>query len=136
MFPIFVSLTNVSFMSPSLYLQRFQLVTALDLIMSYYTISFDSDIGKICYDNTALSKYSYKRLPIVMIKSWDIFQLKMSNLLSFLEYLRVYLDDLLVLTRFIWRPTTEAWGSTNESGSCWLVPTKVLSPSCRRCTLF
>ena len=36
---------------------------------------------------------------MVTVGSPDIFQLKMSNLMSTLEYIVVYLDDLLVLNK-------------------------------------
>ena len=40
-------------------------------------------------------KYSYLRLPI----SVDIFQAEMMNLMEVLEYVRAYINDLLVITR-------------------------------------
>ena len=43
-------------------------------------------------------KYLHKRLPIGMARSLDIFESKKSNLI-FLVYLRVYLDNLFVLTK-------------------------------------
>ena len=41
----------------------------------------------------------YKRLPVSMAKSTDIFQGEMTDLISMLKYVGVYLDDLLVLTK-------------------------------------
>ena len=41
-------------------------------------------------------KYSYKRLPMQKAGSPDIFQEKMSELLMALEYVKAYLDDLLI----------------------------------------
>ena len=41
-------------------------------------------------------KYSYKRLPIGIAESWEC---KTSNLISVLEYVRVFLDDLCLLTK-------------------------------------
>src|SRR5688500_13464014 len=39
------------------------------------------------------------RLPIELCNSPDIFQVKMSELMSGLEFARVYLDDLLFITK-------------------------------------
>jgi hypothetical protein len=45
------------------------------------------------------STYSYKRLPIGIAGSPDIFQRKMLELIESLEYLQAYLDDLLCISR-------------------------------------
>jgi hypothetical protein len=44
-------------------------------------------------------KYSYLRLPMGYAGSADIFQAEMMNLMEGLEYVRAYIDDLLVITR-------------------------------------
>ena len=44
-------------------------------------------------------QYFYKRLPMGVAGSPDIFQSKMSELMAALEFVRAYLDDLLVITR-------------------------------------
>jgi hypothetical protein len=44
-------------------------------------------------------KYSYLRLPMGYAGSADIFQAGMMNLMEGLEYVRAYIDDLLVITR-------------------------------------
>ncbi len=44
-------------------------------------------------------KYSYKRLPMGIAGSPDIFQSKMSELMEDLEYVWAYLDDLLCISR-------------------------------------
>jgi hypothetical protein len=46
-----------------------------------------------------LGKYSYKKLPMGIAGSPDIFQGKMLELMESLEYLRVYLDDLLCISK-------------------------------------
>ena len=43
-------------------------------------------------------KYEYQRLPMGLSNSPDIFQEKMSELMTDLEFVRVYIDDLLCLT--------------------------------------
>ena len=44
-------------------------------------------------------KYSYLRLPMGYAGSADIFQAEMMDLMESLEYVRAFIDDLLVITR-------------------------------------
>jgi hypothetical protein len=74
-------------------IERFSYATALDLNMAYYTIRLDPDASKICTIIFPWGKYSYKRLPMGIAGSPDIFQGKMSELMKTLEYVRAYLDD-------------------------------------------
>jgi len=52
---------------------------ALDLNMGYYTMSLDLDASKICTIIFPWGKYSYKRLPMGIAGSPNIFQEKMSD---------------------------------------------------------
>jgi hypothetical protein len=67
--------------------------------MGYYTIRLDPDASKICTIIFLCGKYSYKQLPMGIAGSPDIFQRKMSELMESLEYVRVYLDDLLCISK-------------------------------------
>ncbi len=80
-------------------IKGFYYATALDLNMGYYTIRLDSDASKICTIIFLWGKYSYKRLPMGITGSPDIFQGKMSELMESLEYVRAYLDDLLCISK-------------------------------------
>ena len=80
-------------------LEGFTYATALDLNMGYYTISLDPEAAKICTIIFPWGKYSYKRLPMGIAGSPDIFQEKMSDLMATLEFVRTYLDDLLIITK-------------------------------------
>ena len=80
-------------------LEGFTYATALDLNMGYYTIGLDPDASKICTIIFPWGKYSYKRLPMGIAGSPDIFQEKMSDLMATLEFVRTYLDDLLIITK-------------------------------------
>ena len=80
-------------------LEGFTFATALDLNMGYYTIRLDPDASKICTIIFPWGKYSYKRLPMGIAGSPDIFQAKMSELMATLEFVRTYLDDLLCITK-------------------------------------
>jgi hypothetical protein len=57
-------------------LEGFTFATALDLYMGYYTIRLDPDASRICTVIFPWGKYSYKRLPMGIAGSLDIFQSK------------------------------------------------------------
>jgi hypothetical protein len=80
-------------------IKGFYFATALDLNMGYYTIRLDPDASKICTIIFPWGKYSYKRLPIGIAGSLDIFQGEMSELMESLEYVGAYLDDLLCISK-------------------------------------
>ena len=79
-------------------MEGFTYATQLDLNMGYYTIRLDPDAQKICTIILPWGKYSYQRLPMGIQNSPDIFQERMSTLMEELEYVRAYIDDLLVIT--------------------------------------
>jgi hypothetical protein len=67
-------------------LEGFTFATALDFNMGNYTIRLDPNASRICTVIFPLGKYSYKRLPMGIASSPDIFQSKMSELMEDLEY--------------------------------------------------
>jgi hypothetical protein len=66
-------------------IEGFSYATALDLNMGYYTIRLDPDASKICTVIFPWGKYSYKRLPMGIAGSPDIFQEKILELIESLE---------------------------------------------------
>ena len=70
--------------------------TALDLNMGHYTIRLDPDASRICTITFPWEKYSYLQLPMGIADSADIFQGRMSQLMMALDYVKTYIDDLLV----------------------------------------
>jgi hypothetical protein len=72
---------------------------ALDLNMGYYTIKLDPNASRICTIIFPWGKYSFKRLPMGIAGSPDIFQSKILELIESLEYVQAYLDDLLCISR-------------------------------------
>jgi hypothetical protein len=80
-------------------IEEFSHATTLDLNMGYYTIRLDPDASKICTVIFSWGKYSYKRLPMGIAGSSDIFQGKMSEVMESLEFARAYLDDLLCISK-------------------------------------
>ena len=72
--------------------------TSLDLNMGYYTVHLDLYSQQLCTIVTPWGKYQYLRLPMGVNVSPDVFQEKMSSLMQDLEYVRTYLDDLLIIS--------------------------------------
>jgi hypothetical protein len=79
-------------------LDKFAYITSPDLNMGYYTIKLYSDAQKLCTIVTTFGKYQYLRLPMGVSCSPDIFQEKISDLMQHLNFVRTYLDDLLVIS--------------------------------------
>jgi transposase InsO family protein len=79
-------------------LEGFSYATSLDLNMGYYHIMLSPESQVLCTIVLPWGKYEYLRLPMGLSNSPDIFQEKMSALMYDLEYVRTYLDDLLVIT--------------------------------------
>jgi hypothetical protein len=67
--------------------------------MGYYTIRLDPKAIVMFTIIFPWGKYSYMRLPMGFAGSADIFQAEMMDLMESLEYVRAYIDDLLVITR-------------------------------------
>jgi hypothetical protein len=82
-------------------LEGFTYATALHLNMGYYTIWLVPMASKICTIIFPWGKYSYKRLPMGFGGSADIFQAQIMDLVASLEFVRAYMDDLLIITRGI-----------------------------------
>ena len=67
--------------------------TSLDLNMGYYHIELTPFSKSLCTIVTPFGKYEYQRLPMGLYNSPDIFQERMYELFSDLEYVRAYIDD-------------------------------------------
>jgi hypothetical protein len=67
--------------------------------MGYYTIRLDPTVAKMCTIIFPWGKYLYQRLPMGFAGSADIFQAEMGNLMATLKYVRVYIDNLLVIIK-------------------------------------
>ena len=70
--------------------------------MGYYHIELDPKAKELCTIVLPSGKYEYQRLPVGLCNSPDIFQEKISNLMYYLEYVRTYINDLLVITNVDW----------------------------------
>lgn len=77
-------------------LSGFKWATAIDLSMGYYHIPLDEESQKLCTTILPWGKYRYKRLPMGIKNSPDVFQSIMTEILGDLEYTRTYIDDVLI----------------------------------------
>jgi hypothetical protein len=83
-------------------LEGFQYATSVDLNMGYYHIQLDPMSRTLCTIVLPWGKYEYQKLPMGLCNSPDIFQEKMNELFQDLDYIRAYIDDLLVLSNESW----------------------------------
>jgi hypothetical protein len=65
----------------------------------HYKIRLNPDAQRLCTIVLPWGKYKYLQLPMGILHAPDIFQAKMSSLMAGLEFVRVYLDDCLILNK-------------------------------------
>ena len=78
-------------------IEQFECTTAIDLLQGYYHIPLSEKAQKICTTILPWGKYSYKRLPMGLASAPDIFQSIMTDLFGDLDYVLVYIDNILVV---------------------------------------
>jgi hypothetical protein len=83
-------------------LEGFTHATSIDLNMGYYHIELTPNAQRLCTIILPWGKYEYQKLPMGLSNSPDIFQECMSDLMSGLEFCRVYIDDLLAINKGPW----------------------------------
>jgi hypothetical protein len=79
-------------------LEGFMYATSFDLNMGYYHMLLSPFSSRLCTIVLPWGKYMYCRLPMGLSISPDVFQEKMSKLMSGLDFALAYLDDLLILS--------------------------------------
>ena len=67
--------------------------------MGYYHIVLSERSSDICTIITEYGKYKYKRLPMGVACSPDIFQAKIYELLGDIEGTKAYIDDILCVQK-------------------------------------
>ena len=67
--------------------------------MGYYHIELSAKSKELFTIVTQWGKYEYQQLPMGLCNSPNIFQEKMSELFAGLDTVRVYIDDLLHVTK-------------------------------------
>ena len=84
--------------------------TTLDLNMGYYTLRLSLAMSEMCTIIFPGWKYSFQRIPMGASNAPDIFQAKMGTLFQDLEYVRAYLDDLLILSSSMFKDHLDKLG--------------------------
>jgi hypothetical protein len=79
-------------------MEGFTFASVPDLNMGYYHIKLHADAQKLCTNVFPWGKYKYKRLSIGIKIAPDVFQKVISKLVQDMEYVKTFLDDLLILT--------------------------------------
>jgi hypothetical protein len=79
-------------------LEGLMYTTSLDLNMGYYHMLLTPFARRLCTIVLPWGKYKYCRLPMGLPVSPDIFQEKVSELMTGLDFARAYLDDLLIIS--------------------------------------
>ena len=69
--------------------------------MSYYQIKSYPFSRKLCTIVLPLRKYEYQKLPMGLCNSLDIFQEKMNELFNCLDYVRTYIDSVLIICHHV-----------------------------------
>ena len=83
-------------------LEGFHYDISLYLNMGYYHIRLRKNTSNLCTILLPWGKYSYKSLPMGVSYSPEIFQPKMNYLFHVFEFIRDYMDDILILTKGDW----------------------------------
>ena len=90
-------------------LEGFQYATSLDLNMGYYHLELSPESKELCTIVLPFGKFEYQRIPMGLCNSPDIFQEKINEIFDGLDFVRAYIDDVLVLTSGkLRRPSGEA----------------------------
>jgi hypothetical protein len=76
---------------------KFFMVSSLDMSMGYYSTVLDESSSKCTAFVVPWGKYGCLRLPMGISTAPDKFQARTQSLLGDLPFVRIYLDDVLVL---------------------------------------
>ena len=83
-------------------LEKFKYSSSIDLNMGYYHICLIKKDSSLCTIIIQWIKYRYKGLTMGVSNTPDIFQEKMNKMFRGFEFIRVYIDDLLIMTKGDW----------------------------------
>ena len=83
-------------------LEVFKYATSLDINMRYYPIPLSENASNLCTIILPWGKYRYKHLPMGVPTLPDILQKTINDLFHGFEFIRAYIDDLLILTNRNW----------------------------------
>jgi Reverse transcriptase (RNA-dependent DNA polymerase) len=74
----------------------YQFLTKLDISMQYYTFELDNQAKEFCTITTPFGNYQYQRMPMGCCQSSDVAQEVMESILSNLDDVQCYIDDVAV----------------------------------------
>ena len=77
---------------------KFTYVTALDLSMGFYHFELDEELKQLTTFMLPWGLYRYKRLPMGLCVSPDLFQEHMTKLFAGVPYVKVFIDDILIFS--------------------------------------
>ena len=70
--------------------------------MGYYQIRLSEEASSLCTIILPLGKYQYKHLPMEVSNSPVIFQEKMNEMFHGFEFIQMYTNNLLIITKGDW----------------------------------
>ena len=82
--------------------EDFKYATSLDLNMVYYHITLSEESSNLCMITIHWVNYRYKHLQIGVRNSSDSFQEKMNEIFHRFDFIRAYIDNLLIITKSGW----------------------------------
>ena len=74
--------------------QGFKFITKIDIAMGFYTFEINAASQKLCVISTPYGLYKYKRLPMGITNSPDLFQSVMHPLFSDLHNVECFINDI------------------------------------------
>ena len=80
-------------------IEGFKYASSLDLNMGYYRIRLSKQSSNLCTIILLWGKYRYKRLPMGVSNSSYILQGEMNKIFCGFEFIRAYIDCLLIITK-------------------------------------
>ena len=75
--------------------------------MGYYRIRLSEKAGNLCTIILPWGKYRYKCLTMGVSNSPDIFQDNMNEMFCRFEFIQVYINDMLIITKGDWSDQLE-----------------------------
>ena len=82
--------------------EGFQYSTSINLKIGYYHIRLRKKARNLCTIILPCGKHQYKRLPRGVRNSPENFQEKMNKMSRGFEFIRAYIDNLLIITKVDW----------------------------------
>lgn len=79
-------------------LNKLQIFSSLDLMMGYHTLTIKKEYHYLTTFVLPWDKYRFKKLSFRLSTVTDIFQTTMNKLLEDLEFIKVYLNNILILS--------------------------------------